>query len=75
MSGRKKLIEVALPLEAINKASAREESIRYGHPSTLHMWWSGKPTATARAPARRVRAVRSSFPPQPDLTLAFLNPS
>ncbi len=49
MIQRKKLIEVALPLEAINKASAREKSIRHGHPSTLHLWWSRKPTATARA--------------------------
>lgn len=47
--GVKKLIEVALPLEAINKESAREKSIRHGHPSTLHLWWSRKPTATARA--------------------------
>src|SRR5687768_10827886 len=46
---RKKLIEVALPLEAINIASAREKSIRHGHPSTLHQWWSRKPLATARA--------------------------
>ncbi len=46
---RKKLIEVALPLEAINKESAREKSIRHGHPSTLHLWWSRKPLATARA--------------------------
>ena len=46
---RKKLIEVALPLEAINAESAREKSIRHGHPSTLHLWWSRKPTATARA--------------------------
>ncbi|NLI53235.1 MAG: DUF1156 domain-containing protein [Clostridiales bacterium] len=46
---KKKLIEVALPLEAINVASAREKSIRHGHPSTLHLWWSRKPTATARA--------------------------
>ncbi len=37
---RKQLIEVALPLEAINKASAREKSIRHGHPSTLHLWWA-----------------------------------
>jgi putative DNA methylase len=36
----KKLIEVALPLEAINKASAKEKSIRHGHPSTLHLWWA-----------------------------------
>ena len=35
----KKLIEVALPLEAINKEAAREKSIRHGHPSTLHLWW------------------------------------
>src|SRR5512142_1026892 len=45
----KKLIEVALPLAAINTASAREKSIRHGHPSTLHLWWSRKPLATARA--------------------------
>jgi len=46
---KKKLIEVALPLEAINQASAREKSIRHGHPSTLHLWWSRKPLATCRA--------------------------
>src|ERR1700686_4378036 len=46
---RKKLIEVSLPLEAINRESAREKSIRQGHPSTLHLWWSRKPLATARA--------------------------
>ena len=46
---RKKLIEVALPLEAINAASAQEKSIRHGHPSTLHLWWSRKPLATCRA--------------------------
>ncbi|EDP62637.1 hypothetical cytosolic protein [alpha proteobacterium BAL199] len=46
---RKKLIEVALPLEAINKASAREKSIRHGHPSTLHLWWARRPLAAARA--------------------------
>ena len=46
---KKKLIEVALPLEAINKASVREKSIRHGHPSTLHLWWSRKPLATCRA--------------------------
>src|SRR6202040_792662 len=49
MSYRKKLIEVALPLEAINKASAREKSIRHGHPSTLHLWWARRPLAAARA--------------------------
>src|SRR5207247_8264631 len=46
---RKKLIEVALPLEAINAASAREKSIRHGHPSTLHLWWARRPLAAARA--------------------------
>ena len=39
-SHRKKLIEVALPLDAIKAASAREKSIRHGHPSKLHLWWS-----------------------------------
>ena len=45
----KKLIEVALPLDAINKASSREKSIRHGHPSTLHLWWARRPLAAARA--------------------------
>ena len=44
-----KLIEVALPLAAINAEAAREKSIRHGHPSTLHLWWSRKPLAAARA--------------------------
>ena len=46
---RKKLIEVALPLDAINAAGSREKSIRHGHPSTLHLWWARRPLATARA--------------------------
>lgn len=49
VKSHKKLIEVALPLEAINKASAREKSIRHGHPSTLHLWWARRPLAAARA--------------------------
>lgn len=49
MAYKKKLIEVALPLEAINAESAREKSIRHGHPSTLHLWWARRPLATARA--------------------------
>ena len=49
MTYRKKLIEVALPLDAINKASKREKSIRHGHPSTLHLWWARRPLAAARA--------------------------
>ena len=46
---RKKLIEVALPLDKINAASSREKSIRHGHPSTLHLWWARRPLAAARA--------------------------
>lgn len=46
---RRKLIEVSLPLEEINAQSAREKSIRHGHPSTLHLWWARRPLATARA--------------------------
>ena len=46
---RKKLIEVALPLDAINAAAAKEKSIRHGHPSTLHLWWARRPLAAARA--------------------------
>ena len=49
MKDRKKLIEVALPLDAINEASRREKSIRHGHPSTLHLWWARRPLAAARA--------------------------
>src|SRR3974377_1802213 len=46
---RKKLIEVSIPLEAINAASAGEKSIRHGHPSTLHLWWARRPLAACRA--------------------------
>src|SRR5580658_7128987 len=46
---KRKLIEVALPLAAINAASAREKSIRHGHPNTLHLWWARRPLAAARA--------------------------
>ena len=49
MGYKRKLIEVALPLDAISRASARDRSIRHGHPSTLHVWWSPKPFAAARA--------------------------
>lgn len=49
VKSNKKLIEVALPLEVINEASAREKSIRHGHPSTLHLWWARRPLAAARA--------------------------
>jgi putative DNA methylase len=46
---KKKPIEVALPLEAANKASARERSIRHGHSRTLHLWWARRPLAAGRA--------------------------
>lgn len=46
---KKKLIEVAIPLEAINAASAKEKSIRHGHPSTMHLWWARRPLAACRA--------------------------
>jgi putative DNA methylase len=49
MTYNKKLIEVALPLEAINAASSREKSIRHGYPSTLHLWWARRPLAAVRA--------------------------
>jgi len=49
VAGRRKLIEVSIPLDEINKQSAREKSIRHGHPSTLHLWWARRPLATARA--------------------------
>src|SRR5690554_4899919 len=45
----KKSIEVALPLDDINVAAAREKSIRHGHPSTLHLWWARRPLAACRA--------------------------
>jgi putative DNA methylase len=46
---KKKLIEVSIPLDAINKEAAREKSIRHGHPSTLHLWWARRPLAACRA--------------------------
>jgi len=49
MKRRRKLIEVALPLKKINEQSAREKSIRHGHPSTLHLWWARRPLAACRA--------------------------
>ncbi len=49
MTHRKKLIEVDLPLDDINRESAREKSIRHGHPSTLHLWWARRPLAACRA--------------------------
>ena len=56
-----KLIEVALPLEDINRESAREKSIRFGHPSMLHLWWARRPLAACPAKCRiTIRATTSS---------------
>jgi len=50
MLGKKKLIEVALPLDAVNKAAAYEKMPGIGpHPRGLHLWWARRPLATARA--------------------------
>ena len=49
VGSKRKLIEVSLPLEVINRESAREKSTRHGHPSTLHLWWARRPLAAARA--------------------------
>jgi putative DNA methylase len=46
---KKKLIEVALPLDVINRETSREKLIKHGHPSTLHLWWARRPLAAARA--------------------------
>lgn len=62
MTPKKKLIEVALPLVAINVASAREKSIRHGHPSTLHLWWARRPLAAARAVHRLAEQAHPAFP-------------
>ena len=68
MEYAKKLIEVALPLDAINKASAREKSIRHGHPSTLHLWWARRPLGSGTGgdffadSGRPVRIYR--YPPE-----------
>lgn len=48
MSYRKKLIEVGLPIEDINREAMREKSIRHGHPSTLHLWWARRPIGVVR---------------------------
>jgi putative DNA methylase len=68
MSYRKKLIEVALPLEAINAASAKEKNIRHGHPSTLHLWWARRPLAACRA------GLFASLVDDPDSDPAYRRP-
>ncbi len=65
---RKKLIEVALPLDAINAAAAREKSIRHGHPSTLHLWWARRPLAACRA------VLFASLVDDPDSDPAYRRP-
>ena len=78
-SFRKKLIEVSLPLEAINAAAAREKSIRHGHPSTLHLWWARRPLATAWAvifapmSAHRVHDMRHPFSCELDCGVLSVN--
>src|ERR1700736_6435593 len=67
---RKKLIEVALPLEAINKEAAREKSIRHGHPSTLHLWCARPPLAALRAVLFASRVDDPSSHPEEFLTEA-----
>ena len=62
----KKLIEVALPLDAINRESAREKSIRHGHPSTLHLWWASIYGKAQRATSRQTRhEVKPALNPEP----------
>jgi hypothetical protein len=61
---KKKLIEVALPLEAINTESAREKSIRHGHPSTLHLWWA-RPSATM--------FIKTGMPPAASFSKKYAN--
>lgn len=64
---RKKLIEVALPLEAINRESAREKSIRHGHPSTLHLWWARRRVPQGCREADYARRMRAAYPIHPEL--------
>jgi adenine-specific DNA methylase len=45
----KRLAEVDFPIAQVSKHSAREKSIRHGHPSTLHLWWARRPLAACRA--------------------------
>ena len=66
MDYRKKLIEVALPLDAISRAGKREKSIRHGHPSTLHLWWARRPLAAARAVLWASLVDDPSAHPDPD---------
>src|SRR5690242_1686880 len=45
----KRLAEVDFPIAVVSAHSAREKSIRHGHPSTLHLWWARRPLAACRA--------------------------
>jgi len=45
----KRLAEVDFPIAAVSAHSAREKSIRHGHPSTLHLWWARRPLAACRS--------------------------
>src|SRR6266850_7015522 len=68
MTYKKKLIEVALPLEDINREAARKKSIRHGHPSTLHLWWARRPLAACRA------VLFASLVDDPDSDPAYRKP-
>jgi putative DNA methylase len=73
-TARKKLIEVALPLEDINREAAREKSIRHGHPSTLHLWWARRPLAAARAVIfAQMVDDPGSLPEDEDIRLIFMD--
>ena len=45
----KRLAEVDFPIAEVSEHAAREKFIRYGHPSTLHLWWARRPLASSRA--------------------------
>src|SRR5574341_1039087 len=45
----RRLAEVDFPISVVSRHSAREKSIRHGHPSTLHLWWARRPLAACRA--------------------------
>lgn len=72
MIARKKLIKVALPLDAINKASAREKSIHHGHPGTLHLACARKARSVISSPAE-AGILRACKRARPDLGLTNVN--
>jgi len=73
LSPREKLIELSLPLESINQASAKEKSIRHGHPSTLHMWQARCPLAACRAALYSSLVELEELTFQPDFGATSVN--